>query len=59
MVLTGSQAKAIADNWKNVRGKAQEMGNELFLRYMLNNYSSLNVKSTLNNQGDVPYLKSG
>ena len=37
MVLTGSQAKAIQNNWKQVRSRAQDFGNDLFIRYLAAN----------------------
>ena len=43
MVLSGSQAKAIQGNWKNVRAKAQDMGNELFHRYLAANMGDIVV----------------
>eukprot|EP01069_Polyplicarium_translucidae_P006019 Polyplicarium_translucidae@DN2893_c0_g1_i1.p2 len=37
MVLTAAQAKAIQGNWKAVRARAQDYGNDLFLRYLAAN----------------------
>ncbi|ELU12835.1 hypothetical protein CAPTEDRAFT_219237 [Capitella teleta] len=37
MVLSSAQAKAIQANWKTVRARIQDYGNDLFVRYFIQN----------------------
>ena len=37
MVVTESQVKAIQENWKTIRGRLQDYGNDLFMRYLVQN----------------------
>ena len=43
MVLTASQAKAIQGNWTKIAANAQDMGNELFIRYLNQNSGDQDV----------------